>query len=142
LSQSNAKSTYRARILSGRGAGASGVLEYGAFVALALLLTWAALLVFLILGQLKTTPFSAASLFLALMVPFFWLSPEITELTISQFGSFKTNAQQATKYFDEIKQIRDKLRAQDAALTSSVEALDKRIAATTAKLVPILSLQH
>jgi hypothetical protein len=110
------------------------VLEYGAFVALILLLTWAVLLVFLVRGQIKTAPFGTASLFLALMVPFFWLGSEITELTISQVGSFKTNVQQATQYLDEIRQIRDKLKAQEVALTSSVHDMDEKIAQTTEKI--------
>jgi hypothetical protein len=54
------------------------VLEYGAFVALGLLLIWVLLLIPLARGTLKAIPFGAASLFLALMVPFFWLGPEIT----------------------------------------------------------------
>jgi hypothetical protein len=114
--------------------GDSIVLEHGFFVALILLLIWAVLLVFLVRGQLKTPSFGAASMFLALMVPFFWLGSEITELTISQVGSFKTNVHQATQYLDEIKQIRDKLKAQDVALTSSVQAIDEKITETTAKL--------
>ena len=54
------------------------MLEYGPFVALALLLTWVALLILLVRGQLKTAP-SASSMFLVLMIFFFWLGQEITE---------------------------------------------------------------
>ena len=110
-------------------------MEPGAIVALALLLTWAVLLVFLVRGQLKATPFGLASSFILLMAPFFGCGiPEITELTISQVGGFKTNVQEARKYLDEIKEIRDKLRTQDAALTSSILVIDNRISAATAKL--------
>jgi hypothetical protein len=55
------------------------MLEYGSLVALTLLTVWIALLIFVVRGQLKTTPFGAISTFLALMIPFFWLSSEITE---------------------------------------------------------------
>lgn len=110
------------------------MLKYGAFVALALLLIWAALLVCLVRGQLKTTSFGTASMFLALMVPFFWLGPEITELTISKIGSFKTNVQQATQYLDEIKKIHDKLKDQDIALSSSVNKLNEQIEATRERM--------
>jgi high-affinity Fe2+/Pb2+ permease len=79
------------------------VLEHGAFVALGLLVIWVYLLISLRRGTLTVIPFGAASTFLALMIPFFWLGPEITELTILKVGSFKTNAEQATKDFDESK---------------------------------------
>jgi hypothetical protein len=49
------------------------MLEHGAFVALSLLAVWVALLIPLARGTLKAIPFGAASMFLALMVPFFWL---------------------------------------------------------------------
>jgi hypothetical protein len=105
------------------------VLEHGAFVALALLVIWVALLVPLSRGRLKAIPFGAASMFLALMIPFFWLGAEITELTILKVGSFKTNAEQATKYFDEIRSIRTKIEAEDQAVSAavaSVTALEKQ----------------
>jgi hypothetical protein len=103
------------------------VLEYGSFVALGLLIIWAVLLLPLNRGTLKPIPFGVASMFLALMIPFFWLGPEITELTISKVGSFKTNAEQATKYFDEIKTIRKKVEGQERAINDAVELLNKKI---------------
>lgn len=104
------------------------MLEHGAFVALALLVIWVALLVPLSRGTLKTVPFGAASMFLALMIPFFWLGPEITELTILKVGSFKTNAEQATKYFDEIKTIRAKIETEAQAVNTALTALKADIA--------------
>jgi hypothetical protein len=104
------------------------LLEHGAFVALALLLIWVALLVPLARGTLKAVPFGAASMFLALMIPFFWLGPEITELTILKVGSFKTNAEQATKYFEEIKTIRTKIETEAQAVNTALTALKADIA--------------
>jgi hypothetical protein len=105
------------------------LLEHGAFVALALLLIWVvALLVPLARGTLKAVPFGAASMFLALMIPFFWLGPEITELTILKVGSFKTNAEQATKYFEEIKTIRAKIETEAQAVNTALTALKADIA--------------
>jgi len=66
------------------------------------------------------------------MIPFFWLGPEITELTILKVGSFKTNAEQATKYFDEIKTIRSKIEAEEKAISDAVATFDKEIAAARA----------
>jgi hypothetical protein len=99
------------------------LLEHGAFVALALLVIWVSLLIPLTRGTLKASPFGAASMFLALMIPFFWLGPEITEFTISKVGSFKTNAEQATKYFDEIKSIRAKIEAENHAVSAAVASV-------------------
>lgn len=104
------------------------MLEYGAYVALGLLVIWVALLFPLARGTLKAVPFGAASMFLALMIPFFWLGPEITELTILKVGSFKTNAQEASKYFEEIKTIRGKIDAEDHAITVAVASFDNEIA--------------
>lgn len=73
------------------------MLEHGAYVALGLLAIWIVLLFSLARGTMKTAPFGMASLFFALMIPFFWLGPEITELSILKVGSFKTNAEQASK---------------------------------------------
>ena len=109
------------------------MLEHGAFVALALLAIWVALLIPLARGTLKAIPFGAASMFLALMIPFFWLGPEITELTILKVGSFKTNAEQATKYFDEIKTIRSKIEAEEKSIGDAVASFDKEIAAARAE---------
>jgi hypothetical protein len=67
-------------------------------------------------------------MFLALMIPFFWLGPEITELTILKVGSFKTNAEQATKYFDEIKTIRAKIETEAQAVNTALTALKADIA--------------
>lgn len=99
------------------------MLEYGSYVALALLVIWVALLIPLARGTLKAIPFGAASMFLVLLIPFFWLGPEITELTILKVGSFKTNAEQATKYFDEIKSIRTKIEAEDHAVSAAVASV-------------------
>jgi hypothetical protein len=104
------------------------VLEHGAFVALGLLIIWVVLLIPLARGTLKAIPFGVASMFLALMIPFFWLGPEITELTIEKVGSFKTNAEQATKYFDEIKTIRSKIEGEEHAINDAVELFNKKIA--------------
>jgi vacuolar-type H+-ATPase subunit I/STV1 len=73
-------------------------------------------------------------MFLVLMIFFFWLGQEITELTIPRIGSFKTNVRQASQYLDEIKRISEKLKAQDTTLTSSIEEVDKKISSTTANL--------
>jgi hypothetical protein len=113
------------------------LLEHGAFVALALLVIWIALLIPLARGTLKTIQFSVASMFLALMIPFFWLGPEITELTILKVGSFKTNAEQATKYFDEIKTIRSKIEAEEKAISDAVTSFDKDISAARAETARI-----
>jgi hypothetical protein len=109
------------------------VLEHGAFVALTLLAIWVVLLIPLARGTLKAIPFGAASMFLALMIPFFWLGPEITELTILKVGSFKTNAEQASKYFDEIKTIRGKVEAEEKSISDAVVSFDKEIAAARAE---------
>jgi hypothetical protein len=113
------------------------VLEYGAYVALGLLAVWIALLIPLTSGKLKTISFGAASMFLALMIPFFWLGPETTELTILKVGSFKTNAEQASRYFDEIKAIRSKVEAEDKAISTAVASLNDEIAAARAELQAI-----
>jgi hypothetical protein len=102
------------------------LVEHGAFVALALLVIWVVLLIPLARGTLKIGSFAAASLFLALMIPFFWLGPEITELTILKLGSFKTNVEQATKYLDEIKTIRTKIEAEDRAVSAVVASITPR----------------
>jgi Skp family chaperone for outer membrane proteins len=109
------------------------VLEHGAFVALGLLVIWVVLLIPLARGILKATPFGLASMFLALMIPFFWLGPEITELTTLKVGSFKTNAEQASKYFDEIKAIRGKIDAEEKAISEAVASFDKELAASRAE---------
>ena len=67
-------------------------------------------------------------MFLALMVPFFWLGPEITELTIEKVGSFKTNAEQASKYFEEIKLVRSKIEGEEHAINDAVALFSKKIA--------------
>jgi hypothetical protein len=109
------------------------MLEHGAYVALGLLVVWVALLFPLARGTLKAIPFGAASMFLALMIPFFWLGPEITELTILKVGSFKTNAEQATKYFDEIKTIRSKIETADQEIAAAVASFEKEISAARAE---------
>jgi uncharacterized phage infection (PIP) family protein YhgE len=92
------------------------VAGYGPFVALLLLLLWVLMLVRLTLGRLKVMPFVAASGFMVLIVPFFWLSDGITEWSISRVGSFKTNAEQAHKYLDEIRFVRDKVDRDERAI--------------------------
>jgi hypothetical protein len=82
------------------------VLEYGPLIALLLLLIWLGLLTLIVSGKIQSRPFRIASLFLGLMIVFFWLSNEITELTISKVGTIKTNVEQARTYLDEIKSIR------------------------------------
>jgi hypothetical protein len=104
------------------------VLEYGGFITLALLAIWAVLLIPLTRGKLKAVPFSAVSAFLALMIPFFWLGPEITELTILKVGSFKTNAEQANRYFDEIKTIREKIEIEAKEVNAAIENLKTQVA--------------
>jgi hypothetical protein len=115
------------------------MLEYGAYVALGLLVIWVALLFPLARGTLKAIPFGAASMFLALMIPFFWLGPEITELTILKVGSFKTNAQEASKYFEEIKTIRGKIDAEDHAINAAVASFDKEIATARGQIAQVTS---
>lgn len=121
------------------------MLEHGGFVALGLLVIWVALLVPLARGDLKVTPFSAASIFLALMIPFFWLAPGITEFTITKIGSFKTNAEEAFKYFEEIKTIRAKIETEAQAVNAAVTTLKTDIAQAqgeTEKLKERLSPRH
>ena len=50
-------------------------------------------------------------------------------------GSFKTNAEQATKYFDEIKTIRSKIEGQERAINDAVELFNKEIADQSATVV-------
>ena len=102
-------------------------------MALALLVIWVVLLIPLVRGTLKPVPFTAASLFLVLMIPSFWLGLEITELTIWKVGSFKTNAEQATKYFEEIRTIRNKIEAEEKSISDAVTSFDKEISAARAE---------
>src|ERR1700730_7868023 len=104
------------------------MLEYGPFVALGLLLIWVALLIPLAREALKAIPFGAASTFLALMIPFFWLGPEITELTILKVGRFKTNVEQAKTYLGEIKNIRDKIKTEEDSINTAVTSFNREIA--------------
>lgn len=97
------------------------MLEHGAFAALALC-DFGRPLNPLARGALKAISFTAASI-LALMIPFFWLAQEITELTILKVGSFKTNVEQATKDFDESKSIRAKIEAEDHAVSATVNSI-------------------
>lgn len=107
--------------------------ENGAYVTLWLLVIWTALMILLALGKLQTVPFSAASTFLVLMMAFFWFGPNITEFTISKVGSFKTNAEQATKYFDEIKSIRAKIETEYQTINNAVESLNTEISVARAE---------
>jgi hypothetical protein len=110
------------------------LLEYGALIALALLVIWVALLIPLAQGRLKAVPFGTASIFLALMIPLFWLGPEVTRLAILKVGSFKTNAEQATKYFTEISKVHAKVEAERQAVNSAVTSFNKEMAAAQAEI--------
>jgi hypothetical protein len=43
-------------------------------------------------------------------------------------GSFKTNAEQASKYFSEIKNIRDKIKIEEDSIRTAVTSFDREIA--------------
>ena len=105
------------------------MLEYGVLVALALLVVWLALLILLGLGRLGAIPFGIASMFLVLIIPVFWLGPEIAELTISQVGRLRTSAEQASRYFAEIEKVHVKIEAAGQAVNESTASLNKEIVA-------------
>jgi hypothetical protein len=105
------------------------LLEYGALVALALLIVWVALLILSALGRLNAIPFGIASLLLVLTIPFFWLSPEIAGLATLKIGSLKTSAEQATRYFAEIEKVRAKVEAAAQAVNAATASFNKEMAA-------------
>jgi F0F1-type ATP synthase membrane subunit b/b' len=105
-----------------------GLTDYGSFIALGLVVVWAALLIPLCRSKLKTTPFLAASGSLAFLIVFFWLWPTITEISLGKFGSIKTNVEQAKTYLNQmkgiqsqVKDIREKIE-QDAQAASQLQA--------------------
>jgi hypothetical protein len=75
------------------------MLELGQGIALALLLAWCVTAFMVVVGKARTPQFAAISTVMTLFIPFFWLSGEITELTISRVGSLKTNLQDAKQIF-------------------------------------------
>jgi hypothetical protein len=105
------------------------LLKYGALVALALLAIWLALLILLTRSRLKVIPFGITSLFLAVMISLFWIGPEITELAILKVGSFKTNAEQASSYFAEIKKVHVQVEAEERVVNATITALNEEISA-------------
>jgi hypothetical protein len=58
-----------------------GLTDYGAAIALALVVVWATLLIPLCRSKLNIPEFLAASGTLAFMIMFFWLWPTITEIS-------------------------------------------------------------
>jgi hypothetical protein len=103
------------------------LLEYGVLVALALLVVWLALLILLGLRRLGAIPFGIASMFLVLMIPVFWLGPEIGALTILKVGRLRTSAEQAARYFAEIEKVRAKVEAEGRAVNTATISLNKEI---------------
>jgi hypothetical protein len=102
------------------------VLDHGPYVALGLLVVWIVLVFLPLVSPRKAASFAVASTFIALMAPVFWLAPEITELSISHIGTFKTNVEQASSYFEQIKSIRDKVEAEDQAIAATVASINQR----------------
>jgi F0F1-type ATP synthase membrane subunit b/b' len=107
---------------------AGGLTEYGSFIALALLIVLATLLIPLSRSKLKISAFLAASGTLGFLIVFFWLWPTITEIPIAKFGSIKTNVEQAKTYLNQmkniqsqVKEIREKIE-QDAQAASQAQA--------------------
>jgi hypothetical protein len=110
------------------------LLEYGALIALALLVIWVALLIPLAQGRLKAISFGTASIFLALMISLFWLGPEITQLAILKVGSFSTNAEQANKFFTEIIKVRSSVEAEGQALNAAITSFKEEMTAAQAEI--------
>jgi hypothetical protein len=108
-----------------------GLMAYGSFIALGLVVVWAALLVPLCLTRLKTGAFLAASGVLAFLIVFFWLWPTITEISIGKFGSIKTNVEQARGYLNQLKAIEGEvgdIKARIEADAKSAQELQKETA--------------
>jgi hypothetical protein len=112
------------------------VLEVGQYVALVLLASWLCVIVVLMGGKTKVSQFAAISTVMTLFVPFFWLSGEITELTISRVGSLKTNLEQASKYVDEIKALKIETQKRFDSLQTEAEASKKEINTTIEQILP------
>ena len=87
----------------------SGLTDYGSFIAVALLVVLAALLIPLSRSKLKIPVFLAASGTLVFLIVFFWLWPTITEISIAKFGSIKTNVEQAKTYLNQMKDIQNQV---------------------------------
>jgi hypothetical protein len=122
----------RPTILSGEPKGILTVLEYGGqVVALLLLVIWLGLLTLLALGKLHSLPFRIVSIFIGLMIVFFWLSNEITELTISRVGTIRTNVEQARTYLDEIKSIRSTIQSDERVIHDAATDARNAIALAT-----------
>jgi hypothetical protein len=106
----------------------SGLTDYGSFIAVALLVVLAALLIPLCRSKLKIRAFLAASGTLGFLIVFFWLWPTITEISIAKFGSIKTNVEQAKTYLNQMKDIQSQVKEirgkieQDAQAASQLQA--------------------
>jgi hypothetical protein len=108
-----------------------GLTAYGSFIALGLVVVWAALLIPLCLNRLRTRAFSAASAVLAFLIVFFWLWPTITEISIGKLGSIKTNVEQARVYLSQLKTIEGEvgsIKARIEADANSAQELQKETA--------------
>jgi hypothetical protein len=110
------------------------VLEYGALIAVALLVIWIGLLIRLAQGRLEAIPFGTASIFLALMIALFWLGPAITQLATLKVGNFRTNAEQATKFFTEITKARSNVEAEGQALNSAMTSFLEEMTVAQAEI--------
>jgi hypothetical protein len=108
-----------------------GLTAYGSFIALGLVVVWAALLIPLCLNRLKTVAFLAASGVLAFLIVFFWLWPTITEISFGKLGSIKTNVEQARVYLNQLKAIEGEvgdIKARIEADAKSAQELQKETA--------------
>jgi hypothetical protein len=86
------------------------VLEYGGWVALFLVLVQIALTWWMAAGEARDRNrikhYATASLFNMLLISFFWLGNRITEITFSSVGTIKAEADQASQYVSDIKNIK------------------------------------
>jgi hypothetical protein len=86
------------------------VLEYGGWVALFLVLVQIALTWWMVVGEARDRNrikhYATASVFNILLIAFFWLGNRITEITFSSVGTIKAEADQASQYVSDIKNIK------------------------------------
>jgi hypothetical protein len=102
--------------------------EVGQWVALLLLAVWLLLLYRLIFARIKVSHFAAASAVLIVLVPFFWLSNGITELTIARVGSLKTNFAAAATFLAQVTQLRNDLEPQIGTLKRDITDMKNFVA--------------
>jgi hypothetical protein len=103
------------------------MLEIGQWIAVVLLLIWSITAAMVIAGKARTPQFAAISTVMTLFIPFFWLSGEITELTISRVGSLKTNLQDANRYLEQVKTLKEQLEPQVYRLQNEMERASEDI---------------